>query len=285
MDSDNQLDNNNQNQENNTMDNSLDNSNDNFMNNNHDNNQEVESNQNLNNEEPGYNHQAQSDQQLSEIQQDHIENENQLNQSNAIEQSITTTIASEAISSPVSKLDNQNAEVSTINLSPIPVVSPSEVTTLKIFIGSVGPNTTDNTYFKFFGKYGEMSDWVLMKRPDGKNKGFGFVTYKSKEVVAKVLSERLIIDGKEVQAYQAIPKESMAANPPKEAEKEHKKSNEKDKIPSKTNRLFIGSLTPAVVDSDIKNYFSKFGKLEDYFVMLEKVTNRPRGFGFAVFGI
>jgi RNA recognition motif-containing protein len=47
--------------------------------------------------------------------------------------------------------------------------------------------------------------------------------------------------------------------------------------------LFIGGLSLEVTEVDVENYFSKFGVVKDVVVMIDRYTNRSRGFGFVTF--
>lgn len=52
---------------------------------------------------------------------------------------------------------------------------------------------------KYFGKYGEITDSVIMKdRHTGRPRGFGFITYADPAVVDTVIAETHIINGKQV---------------------------------------------------------------------------------------
>lgn len=52
---------------------------------------------------------------------------------------------------------------------------------------------------KHFGKYGEITDSVIMKdRHTGQPRGFGFITYADPSVVDKVIEDTHIINGKQV---------------------------------------------------------------------------------------
>lgn len=55
---------------------------------------------------------------------------------------------------------------------------------------------------KYFGKYGEIVDSVLMQdRLTGKSRGFGFVTFKNPNLIKKVLADTHSIDGKRVTPF------------------------------------------------------------------------------------
>lgn len=48
-------------------------------------------------------------------------------------------------------------------------------------------------------------------------------------------------------------------------------------------KLFLGGLSWDTTDDKLKEYFSKYGTVEDVVVMKDRVTKRPRGFGFITF--
>lgn len=47
--------------------------------------------------------------------------------------------------------------------------------------------------------------------------------------------------------------------------------------------MFIGGLPHTITEADLKRFFSEFGELEDYVVMVDRMTGKPRGFGFVTF--
>jgi len=49
------------------------------------------------------------------------------------------------------------------------------------------------------------------------------------------------------------------------------------------NRLFVGGLPWAADDQDLREAFSQFGNVTDCKVVLDRETNRSRGFGFVTF--
>ena len=58
---------------------------------------------------------------------------------------------------------------------------------------------------KHFGKYGEITDSVIMKdRFTGQPRGFGFITYADPSVVDKVIEDTHIINGKQVRVLMNI---------------------------------------------------------------------------------
>lgn len=48
-------------------------------------------------------------------------------------------------------------------------------------------------------------------------------------------------------------------------------------------KLFIGGLNYKTTDEEFKAYFSRFGNVIDSIIMIDKDTNKPRGFGFVTY--
>lgn len=51
----------------------------------------------------------------------------------------------------------------------------------------------------------------------------------------------------------------------------------------KTKKVFLGGLSPETTKADIEEVLEVFGKLFDVLIVTEKTTEKPRGFGFAIF--
>ncbi|XP_050218918.1 uncharacterized protein LOC126669483 [Mercurialis annua] len=136
----------------------------------------------------------------------------------------------------------------------------------KIFIGGLAKDTTYATFNKHFGKYGEITDSVIMKdRYTGQPRGFGFITYADPSVVDKVIEDTHIINGKQVEIKRTIPKGS---------------GQSKD---FKTKKIFVGGIPSAVTEDELENFFSKYGKVVEHQIIRDHETNRSRGFGFVIF--
>merc|ERR1719217_339096 len=50
-----------------------------------------------------------------------------------------------------------------------------------------------------------------------------------------------------------------------------------------TNKLFVGGLPQGVTAAELRTYFSNFGPVSDAVVMMDSATGRSRGFGFVCF--
>lgn len=136
----------------------------------------------------------------------------------------------------------------------------------KIFIGGLPKDTHYNAFTKHFGKYGEITDSVIMKdRHTGQPRGFGFITYADPSVVDQVIEDSHIFNGKQVEIKRTIPKGSAQS---------------KD---FKTKKIFVGGIPSTVSEDELKNFFSKYGNVVEHQIICDHETNRSRGFGFVIF--
>ncbi|CAL0318657.1 unnamed protein product [Lupinus luteus] len=136
----------------------------------------------------------------------------------------------------------------------------------KIFIGGLSKDTTMDTFVKYFEKFGEITDSVIMKdRQSGRPRGFGFITYADPSVVDQVIQEEHAIDDKQVEIKRTIPKGSSQAND------------------FKTKKIFVGGIPTEVSEDELKDFFSKYGKVVEHEIIRDHTTKRSRGFGFIVF--
>src|SRR5215469_15883976 len=47
-----------------------------------------------------------------------------------------------------------------------------------------------------------------------------------------------------------------------------------------SNKLFVGNLSFDVTENDLQDAFAAFGTVTETNLMMDRMTNRPRGFGF-----
>ncbi|GMR47963.1 hypothetical protein PMAYCL1PPCAC_18158 [Pristionchus mayeri] len=139
----------------------------------------------------------------------------------------------------------------------------------KIFIGGLSRDTTDDSLKSFYEQWGETQDVIVMKDAMTKrSRGFGFVTYKSSAMVNTAMDNRPhVIDGKTVDPKRAVPRE------------EGQRGSDGN-VSSK--RLYVANVRDLSEDQ-IREYFSKYGGIEKIDVIIDKITNQPRGFCFITF--
>eukprot|EP00878_Enallax_costatus_P017996 GHUV01018922.1.p1 GENE.GHUV01018922.1~~GHUV01018922.1.p1 ORF type:complete len:230 (+),score=48.72 GHUV01018922.1:339-1028(+) len=50
-----------------------------------------------------------------------------------------------------------------------------------------------------------------------------------------------------------------------------------------SNKLFLGGLSWTTTEDTIREHFHKYGEIQEVIVMRDRITNKPRGFGFITF--
>jgi len=75
----------------------------------------------------------------------------------------------------------------------------------KLFIGGISRHTTTKQLQDHFSQYGRVIDCVAMKEPNGRSRGFGYVTFNSQAAAHSCLKEPQKIDGRLVDMKLAVP--------------------------------------------------------------------------------
>lgn len=144
----------------------------------------------------------------------------------------------------------------------------------KVFIGGLSWETNDAKLRQYFENFGAVQDaYVSYDRHTGRPRGFGFVVFADPVVVDKVVSQQHTIDRREVDAKKALPKEESPVS----------KDMQAAASGQRTKKIFVGGLAGSVDEAIFREYFGKFGKVEDAVVMYDQQNRRPRGFGFITF--
>mmetsp|Transcript_79076 Transcript_79076/g.228644 ORF Transcript_79076/g.228644 Transcript_79076/m.228644 type:complete len:463 (+) Transcript_79076:124-1512(+) len=132
----------------------------------------------------------------------------------------------------------------------------------KLFVGGLSAHATTESLRAHFSKYGRVVDAVVMSK-NSRPRGFGFVTYDKPSAAAKALVEPQYLDGRLVDVKRAVPGEKVQERA--------------------SNKLFVGGLPQDVTTEELRQYFSSYGDVADAVVMVDRRTNRSRGFGFIRF--
>lgn len=83
---------------------------------------------------------------------------------------------------------------------------------MKIFVGNLSWNTTEDSLRDAFGHYGEIEfARVVTDRETGRSRGFGFVTYTNPEAAQNAISEmdNVELDGRNLRVSQAREREGF----------------------------------------------------------------------------
>eukprot|EP00929_Paragymnodinium_shiwhaense_P095517 TRINITY_DN566_c1_g1_i1.p1 TRINITY_DN566_c1_g1~~TRINITY_DN566_c1_g1_i1.p1 ORF type:complete len:440 (+),score=93.00 TRINITY_DN566_c1_g1_i1:83-1402(+) len=126
----------------------------------------------------------------------------------------------------------------------------------KIFVGGLAHKCTTQHLREHFLRFGPILDAVVLRWPDGRSRGFGYVTFADLASASSALKEAHSVGGRQVEVKRAVPG---------------------------TNKLFVGGLPQNTPASELREHFERFGVVSDAVVMIDAATNRSRGFGFVCF--
>jgi len=139
----------------------------------------------------------------------------------------------------------------------------------KMFVGGLSWETTQDTLQRYFSQYGDVIDCVVMKNGDtGRSRGFGFVTFSDPTKVELVLkSGPHELDGRTI--------DPKACNP---------RSMQKQKRTGfNWPKVFLGGLPSNLTETDLRNYFTRYGSVMEVVIMFDQEKKKSRGFGFLSF--
>ena len=137
----------------------------------------------------------------------------------------------------------------------------------KIFVGGLPYSTSDDELNRVFSKFGDISEVVVMKDSMTKrSRGFGFVTFTESNAVESVLDEHkkepIVLNRKQIDPKRAIPKKVTTR---------------------RTKKVFVGGISSDTSQDDVHEYFKSFGNIVEAMLIIDKTTNKHKGFGFVTY--
>lgn len=138
----------------------------------------------------------------------------------------------------------------------------------KLFVGGLSWETTQETLQRYFSRYGEVIDCVVMKNNEtGRSRGFGFVTFADPNNVGVVIQNcPHTLDGRTI--------DPKPCNP---------RTLQKPKKNSSFPKVFLGGLPSNVTETDLRTFFNRYGKVMEVVIMYDQEKKKSRGFGFLSF--
>nr|KAF6360108.1 hypothetical protein mMyoMyo1_011066 [Myotis myotis] len=133
----------------------------------------------------------------------------------------------------------------------------------KMFIGGLSRNTSKEALFDYLSQYGEIIDFTIKTHPEtGVSRGFGFVLFKDKAAVEKVLQvKEHQVEGRKFELRKAQAMEL--------------------KFPPR--KVFVGGVNPKMPEDKIRQYFGTFGAIEHIELPVCPKTNERRSFCFITY--
>ncbi|CAH7672514.1 hypothetical protein BY996DRAFT_4580594 [Phakopsora pachyrhizi] len=165
-------------------------------------------------------------------------------------------------------------------------VKPSEMPDEgKMFVGGLNWETTEDVLKHYFAQYGSVVHCTIMRDPaNGRSRGFAFLTFADPAVVNKVMVKEHFLDGKLIDPKRAIPRGTAPApsgvpgSPMSDRRPSHNQSSE-----SLSNKLFCRGMPENATPQSFRSYWAQFesqARIEEAVLMMERDSNRHRGFGF-----
>uniref|UniRef100_A0A182J171 RRM domain-containing protein n=1 Tax=Anopheles atroparvus TaxID=41427 RepID=A0A182J171_ANOAO len=138
----------------------------------------------------------------------------------------------------------------------------------KLFVGGLSWETTHENLQRYFSRYGEVIDCVVMKNNEtGRSRGFGFVTFSDPENVDRALENGPhTLDGRTI--------DPKPCNP---------RSQHKPKRTGGYPKVFLGGLPPNITETDLRTFFCRYGNVMEVVIMYDQEKKKSRGFGFLSF--
>jgi len=138
----------------------------------------------------------------------------------------------------------------------------------KLFVGGLSWETTQDTLLRYFSRFGDVIDCVVMKNAEtGRSRGFGFVTFSDPNNIDSVIQScPHNLDGRTI--------DPKPCNP---------RSMQKPKKNTNWPKVFLGGLPSSITETDLRSYFSRYGRVTEVVIMYDQEKKKARGFGFLSF--
>ncbi|PKA54244.1 Heterogeneous nuclear ribonucleoprotein 1 [Apostasia shenzhenica] len=172
--------------------------------------------------------------------------------------------------------------------------SPMLAEPAKLFLGGITKELPEDVLKEYFSAYGEVKDVVVIRdRSTGNVRGFGFLEFVNAEAAERVISEKKqhLINNKSIEVKRARPRlkehyHQYSVQNPRDNRgfcRVNYDGYNTDENHIVSKKIFVGGLSADVTETEFRNYFEKFGSINDVVIMYDSVTHRPRGFGFVTF--
>lgn len=132
----------------------------------------------------------------------------------------------------------------------------------KLFLGGLSWDTTEDDLTDYFGQFGSVSNVsIKYNSATGNPRGFGFITFSSDGAIDAVLS----------------------SGPHSVRNKVIDPRKAKSKVNANLKKIFVGGVDSNLTEEEIKQYFSRFGRVDGIELPFDKIRNRRREFCFIIF--
>eukprot|EP01068_Selenidium_serpulae_P014231 Selendium_serpulae@DN6074_c0_g2_i2.p1 len=147
----------------------------------------------------------------------------------------------------------------------------------RLMVRNISFATENNSLYTVFSQFGPIEDFTIVRERDGKSKGFGFVTFKSRDAVEMALSCPITLDSRNLIVKLATDSNADLSQSAGQA------AGTTPSDPKAKRKLFIRNLSDFTTTERLRQTFAVFGPLEDCIVVNDPITGKSKGYGFVTF--
>ena len=160
--------------------------------------------------------------------------------------------------------------------APRAVEDPKNDPSVKLFVGGLSDEATEDVLRETFGVHGEITDLYLPTDQDtGASRGFAYLSFSTVEE-ATAAAEAL--NGHEMAGRQLRLDYAEVRGRPRRAERPVEPPSH---VPAA--KLFIGGLSDKATEDILRETFAVHGQITDIYVPMDLETDKPRGFAYLTF--
>ena len=146
--------------------------------------------------------------------------------------------------------------------------STLENESLRLFIGGLAPEVTEEDLQVYFLKFGQVSEYEIIRdAPSSTSRGYGFVSCENKKTYSRILRQKAHHLGSNLLIVKRA----------------YLKRAEENKEVQATRKLYVGGFGDDVKRGHLLNYFSGFGKVSNVYMFYDSKGTSGKNFAYIVF--
>ena len=150
--------------------------------------------------------------------------------------------------------------------------APAAEEGVKMYVGNLSFDTTEDTLRSTFGEFGTVTDVFLpVHRDSGNPRGFAFVTLSERDAAEKAIAawDGKELDGRTLKVNESKPKVDYAAG-----------GGGFNSAGLADVKLYVGNLSYESTEESVRAAFAQYGEISDCFLPTDRESGAIRGFAF-----